>query len=179
VSRIALRKGVELIVALSHRLADLAGTIRLRVVGDRALFSDYRPLLSDLNFDLAIYSGGLNALGLADLYRRSAALLQPSHYEPFAITVGEALASGLPVVVSDQVGAREGVDPRVCRVFESGSLDAFEQAVRLLVSDLASSEERRRLSGMARSEAERLFAPRAVARQLVEVFSTVTAPTHS
>jgi glycosyltransferase involved in cell wall biosynthesis len=172
VSRIALRKGVELVVGLSHRLQDLAGTVRLRIVGDKALFSDYRPLLADLNPAVATYDGRRSSLELATLYRMSDALLQPSHYEPFALTVGEALASGLPVVASDQVGATEGVDRRVCRVFASGNLDAFEAAVRGLIDDLRAGSGIG-LRDVARSEAERLFASDSVAQQLVDVFRTV------
>lgn len=172
VSRIAVRKGVELIVALSQHLNDLAGTVRLRVVGDKAMFSDYRALLEDLNPALATYEGGLSSLELAHLYRTSDALLQPSHYEPFALTVGEALASGLPVVASDRVGATEGVDRRVCRVFPSGDIDAFEAAARGLLDDLRAGG-RIALRDIARSEAERLFAPDVVARQLVDVFRAV------
>jgi glycosyltransferase involved in cell wall biosynthesis len=172
VSRIALRKGVELIVALSHRLSDLAGSVRIRVVGDKAMFSDYRPLLAGLNPDVATYEGGSSSLQLAGLYRAAGALLQPSHYEPFALTVGEALASGLPVVASNQVGAAEGVDRRVCRVFRSGDLDAFEATVRGLLDDLRGGEQPA-LRDLARSEAERLFAPEVVAKQLVGVFQSV------
>ena len=97
----------------------------------------------------------------------------PSRYEPFALTVAEALASGLPVVVSDQVGAREGVDGRVCRVFADGDLDSFESSVRGLLDDLKSGE-RDGLSRIARGEAERLFASDAVAQQLAAVFRSVS-----
>jgi glycosyltransferase involved in cell wall biosynthesis len=173
-SRIALRKGVELIVALSHRLSDLSGGIRLRVVGDKAMFSDYRPLLRELNEALATYEGARSPPDLAELYRGADILLQPSHYEPFALTVGEALASGLPVVASDHVGAAERVDERVCRVFQSGDLNAFEAATRRLLDDLR-AEGRDALRVVARSEAERLFSPPVVASQLVDVFDAVKA----
>ena len=163
---------MELVVALSHRLNDLAGSVRLRVVGDKALFSDYRSLLGGLNPGVATYDGRRSSLELAALYRTSDMLLQPSHYEPFALTVGEALASGLPVVASDQVGATEGVDRRACRVFVSGDLDAFEAAVRGLIDDLRAGG-RIGLSGVARAEAERLFAPGPIAQQLVDVFRRV------
>jgi glycosyltransferase involved in cell wall biosynthesis len=172
VSRIAVRKGVELIVGLSHRLGDLADAVRIHVVGDRSMFSDYRPLLRDLNPALASYEGARSAQDLAALYKSADVLLQPSQYEPFALTVAEALASGVPVVASDRVGATEGVDRRACRVFASGNLDAFEAAVRGLLDDLAGNQQTV-LRTVARSEAERLFAPDLVARQLVDVFAEV------
>jgi glycosyltransferase involved in cell wall biosynthesis len=174
VSRLAVRKGVELVVALSHRLSDLAGEVRLRVVGDRSTFSNYRPLLTDLHPAVATYEGSLSARKLAELYRQADALLQPSRYEPFALTVGEALASGLPVVVSDQVGAREGVDRRVCRVFADGDLDGFEASVRDLLRDL-DARGRDGFSHIARGEAERLFAAGVVTQRLAEVFRHVSA----
>ena len=172
VSRIAVRKGVDLVVALSHRLDDLAGEVRIRIVGGKGMFSDYRPLLKNLNPRVARYEGALSPGQLAALYRESGALLQPSRYEPFALTVAEALASGLPVVASDRVGAAEGVDRRVCRVFRDGDIDGFEAAVRGLLGDLH-LQGRDALGAAARVEAERLFSPDKVAGQLADVFRSV------
>jgi glycosyltransferase involved in cell wall biosynthesis len=163
-SRIAVRKGVEMVVALSHRLSDLSGQVRILVVGERTLWSDYTPLLDDLNEEVATYYGDATA-EVPDLYRSAAFLIQPSHYEPFALTVAEALASGVPVVASDEVGAVEGVDPRVCRVFPAGDLDEFESTVREMVATLAEARGRE-LGELARAEAERLFAPDVVASEL-------------
>jgi glycosyltransferase involved in cell wall biosynthesis len=165
-SRMSVRKGVEMVVALSHRLADLVGQVRLEAVGGETLWSRYAPLLDGLNAELATYVGPIDNWKLAELYRNTDVLLQPSHYEPFALTVGEALASGLPVVASDEVGAAEGVDRRCCSVFPAGELDAFEREVRILVARLQ-TRERRGIKDLARSEAERLFAPSFVAARLV------------
>ena len=120
VSRIAVRKGVELIVDLSHRLDDMHGKVEIVVVGSRSTWSDYRKLLDDVNPRVARYLGGVKPDELAALYGEAAAVLQPSHYEPFALSVGEALAAGTPVIASDEVGAVEGVDRRVCTVFPCG-----------------------------------------------------------
>jgi glycosyltransferase involved in cell wall biosynthesis len=161
VSRISVRKGIEMVVSLSHRLADLEGAVRIQVVGERTLWSDYRPLLQAMNPALATYLGDVPPPRLAALYREAGMLVQPSRYEPFALTVGEALASGVPVAASSEVGAAEDVDRRCCVVFPDGDMGGFERAVRELVA--RARRDRAELAGRARAEAERLFDPSAVA----------------
>jgi glycosyltransferase involved in cell wall biosynthesis len=176
VSRISVRKGVDAVVDLSHRLADLAGTVRLTVVGGHSLFSDYRPLLDDLNKEVATYLGPAPGLALPDLYARSDMLIQPSRYEPFALTVAEALASGLPVVASDEVGAAERVDSRVCRVYPAGDGDRLEFEVRRLIDEIRAGK-RASLGSVARSEAERLFSVDDIADELLGVLRRVATTT--
>jgi glycosyltransferase involved in cell wall biosynthesis len=161
VSRIAVRKGVELVVELSRRLTDLAGEVELDIIGDRSLWSDYRHLLAGLDGRIAHYDGPLHGPQVADAMRQADVFLCPSHYEPFGLTLGEALASGLPVVASDSVGAAEDVTGRSVEQFRAGDIDEFERAVRRMLH-LVSAEP----DGMqreARAEAERLFSPGRVA----------------
>jgi glycosyltransferase involved in cell wall biosynthesis len=167
VSRLAVRKGVDLVVGLSHRLQDLKGTVRIEIIGDRTLWSDYRALLRDLNPAVASYAGPLDDAALAEAYAGADALIQPSKYEPFALTVGEALASGIPVVASDEVGASEDVDSGCCMVFKSGDLDAFEAAVRALVERIRTGSKGE-ISRLARAEAQRLFSPTRVTDGVVQ-----------
>jgi glycosyltransferase involved in cell wall biosynthesis len=170
VSRISARKGLDQVAALSHRLQDLEGRLRIRVFGGPTLWSNYMPLLADLNPAIAAFEGQVPAAELAKLYQSSDGLLQPSLYEPFGLTAAEALASGLPVVVSDEVGAADGVDPRVCRRFPAGDVAAFERQVRDLVDDLRSGAGAT-LQAQARAEASRLFAPPHIGEQLVSELS--------
>jgi glycosyltransferase involved in cell wall biosynthesis len=176
VSRIAVRKGVEMVVDLSHRLADLDGQVRIEVVGFQDTWSDYRHLLVDLNPQVATFLGPLDSAQLAERYREVDAILQPSRYEPFPLAVGEALASGLPIVASSEIGAAEGLDPRCCTVFSAGDADAFEAATRALMERLAAGEGPT-IAAISRGEAERRLAPRTVAAQFLEVLErTAGAP---
>jgi glycosyltransferase involved in cell wall biosynthesis len=179
ISRISVRKGVERIVRLSHELADLAGTVRIHVIGDHSAWSDYRPLLRSLNPDTATYHGYIDSGRLAQLYRRAAMVVQPSRFEPFGLTISEALASGIPAVASDEVGAVDGLDRDVCRVFPDGRPDEFTSAVRGLLDQMRDVEERHRLRRLARAEAERLFAPEVSAAALAGAFRSLAAePPH-
>jgi glycosyltransferase involved in cell wall biosynthesis len=175
VGRAAVRKGIDDLVALSHRLDDLAGQVELEVIANASLWSDYRPLLDDLNPKVARAVGVRSNAQVADELRHSDLLIQPSRYEPFALTVAEALASGTPVVTTDEVGAAEDVDPRCVSVVPAGDLDALERAVRARIDDVLSGrdEEARRV---ARAEAERRFAPEVVCAALAEALAAAARP---
>jgi glycosyltransferase involved in cell wall biosynthesis len=162
VSRIAVRKGVEMFVGLSRRLADLEGKVELSLVGGPSLWSDYRPLLSGLDERVARYDGELSP---ADLYARLGefhALLQPSHYEPFALTVGEGLAAGCFVIASNAVGAAEDLSGEVARRFTTGDLDELETAVRDIVRLFGDSGWRAERPSLCRAEAADRFSPERV-----------------
>lgn len=173
VSRLAVRKGVELVTALSHRLGDLAGDVRIEVIGNHSLWSDYRALMRDLNPAVATYEGEFANGQVAEAYAGADLLIQPSHYEPFALTVGEALACGVPVVASSEVGATEGVNPACCTVFPAGDLDAFEAAVRAAVGRVRGAH-REPIAAVARAEAQRLFSADRVADGVLEALTTAT-----
>lgn len=171
VSRMSTRKGVEMVVGLSHRLADLSGDVKIELVGDKTLWSDYRGHLTELNPHVATYLGSLPGGEMPALFRNADALLVPSHYEPGSLVVGEALASGVPVVVSDAVGPVEVLDPRCCRSFTAGDLDAFEAAVRSMLDDLR--HDWAAISALSRSESEQ-FEPAVIATELGRILSAAT-----
>jgi glycosyltransferase involved in cell wall biosynthesis len=162
--RIAARKGIEDVVAVAKALLERDVDARLRVVGEPSLWSDYTMLLDDLPPDNAEYAGSVSSSEIPGLLANSDILLQASKYEPFALTVAEALAAGLPVVATTEVGAIEGVDRSVVSEVRPGDVDGMARAIAALLDRLkASSAEMR---SKARSEAERLFAPEVVCQQI-------------
>ncbi|RUS45263.1 glycosyltransferase family 4 protein [Cohnella sp. AR92] len=169
VSRISVRKGTEMMVELSRRLSDLAGQAKIILVGNHSLWSDYRGLLKGLNPEVATYISEISGKQLQGLYHEVDSLVIPSHYEPFGLVVGEALASGLPVVASDKIGAAEEVKERVCRIFAAGDMDALEAAVRKLYEEIRSGRGSE-LSEVARHEAVRLFSREKVGDDMAEIF---------
>ena len=168
VSRMSARKGVELVVELSRRLTDLEGDVTLELVGADTLWSDYRPLLKDLDNRIARYHGPMARPELVAFLRKADLLVQPAKYEPFGLTVGEALALGVPVIASDEVGAAENVSAGCCTIVPSGDIDALEVAVRAHLDGLRGGDGPA-MSRLARTEAERLFSPEAIAKTALEM----------
>ncbi len=162
--RVAVRKGVDDVVAVAWRLRERETDARIRVVGGPSLWSDYTPLLRDLPPENAEYAGGVPAEEIPSELAGSDLLLQASRYEPFALTVAEALAAGLPVVATSEVGAIEGVDRAVVAEVAPGDVEGMARAIETMLARLAADPHGVRAA--ARAEAERLFAPEVVCAQL-------------
>lgn len=175
VGRMSARKGVELVVDLSHRLADLEGDVTLELVGAFTLWSDYRPLLADLNPRIARYHGPMERRELVAFLAEADLLVQPAKYEPFGLTVAEALALGVPVVVSEAVGAAEDVLADCCAVVPVGDAGALEASVRWMLDRLRRGEGPA-MGRQARAEAERLFTPDAAATRALEMIAAAGRP---
>jgi glycosyltransferase involved in cell wall biosynthesis len=172
ISRISARKGVEEIVQLSHRLADLDGSVRLVVVGGPTQWSDYRGHLDRLHPAVGEYVGHVPSADLPDLMRASTMLLVPSRYEPGSIATAEALACGLPVVLSDEIGNAEVAHGPHVRIHRAGDVDDLEAAVRSLLAAVEQDEPA--LRAAARANAERAFGVGVVVSQLIDLISSVT-----
>jgi glycosyltransferase involved in cell wall biosynthesis len=158
--RVAARKGVEDVLALAHVMLQRRMPARIRVVGGPDLQSDYTGLMAELPSEIAEYAGRIPPPEIPAELARADVLLQPSRYEPFALTVAEALAAGVPVVATTEVGASEGVDPAVAARVAPGDVEAMADAVVAMLQRSARDPEA--TAATARAEASRLFATEVV-----------------
>jgi UDP-glucose:(heptosyl)LPS alpha-1,3-glucosyltransferase len=141
-------KGLDAVLAGTARLLRQRpeAPVRLLVVGrDRA--APYEALARRLGIERQVLFAGLverKALGgfyaAADLY----AML--SRFDTFGLVVLEAMAAGLPVLVSGNVGAKDVVDPGVNGFVVADPDDTTEVAQRL-----ASLLDERSQAAMARA----------------------------
>jgi len=103
------------------------------------------------------------------LYAAADCFILPSRYDPFPNTALEALAMGLPAIVSSRCGAAEVIEPGVSGwVCEPD--DAPGLARLLKNADAGIHDERMRQA--ARANAER-FGVDAMARQLAELYASL------
>lgn len=163
VGRLAVRKGLEDVVALSHALRHRKGEVTVRVVGGPSLWSDYSGLLEELDGAVGVAVGHLDRDQVAAELRGAMCLVQLSRYEPFGLTVAEALACGVPVIVTPAVGAAEDLPADVARVVAPGDVAELVAAVEDLLA--LTDDERALLAARCRAEAAR-FAPARVADAL-------------
>lgn len=162
--RVALRKGVEDVVALAGELLARGVDARIRIVGGPSLWSDYTQLLAQLPAENGEYVGSVPFAQIPAELAGADLLVQASKYEPFGLTVAEALAAGVPVVATSAVGAIEEVDRGVVARVAPGDVPGLADAVTAMLERLRESPEA--LRALARAEAERLFAPDVVCAQV-------------
>jgi glycosyltransferase involved in cell wall biosynthesis len=162
--RIATGKGIEDVVALAKLLLRREYEVAIRVVGGTSVWSDYTKLLEALPAENSEYVGWVHADQVPAELARADLLLQASKYEAFALTVAEALGAGVPVVATSEVGAIERVDRSVVAETRPGDVEGMAAAVTTMIDRLTASPVEMR--SMARAEAERLFAPEVVCREV-------------
>lgn len=120
------RKGVDLLAAAFVRLGREVPDVRLRIVGD----GDLRELMVQ---KLAAVRERVEFVGFRDWhelpgeYAAADVLCVPSRYDGWGLVVPEGLASGLPVIATDQMGAalefvRTGVNGWLIRAGDEEAL---------------------------------------------------------
>jgi glycosyltransferase involved in cell wall biosynthesis len=111
------------------------------------------------------FLGFLNQSQLPSAYCASDLFVLPSLFEPFGLVVNEAMLCGLPVAVSDRVGARfDLVRPgENGYVFPAGDVEALAAILRQILPD---PEKRTRMSAAARHRME-TWSPREYADGVV------------
>jgi phosphatidylinositol alpha 1,6-mannosyltransferase len=142
VGRLSVEKNVALLARIERQLTAMGVTgARFVIVGHGSEESALRAELSRPEF-----AGVLHGTALADAYANMDLLVFPSHTDTFGNVVLEALASGVPAVVTPAGGPKF-----IVRDGETGfvtSDDGFARAVATLVQDRPRLE-RMRMSARA------------------------------
>lgn len=163
-TRISVRKGIEDVIAVSKLLAERGVSARIRVIGGPSNWSDYTKLLEDLPHENAEYGGRIPPAKMSAELQAADVVLLASKYDPCPMSVLEALASGVPVVATDEVGSIEGIDRAVVAEVHVGDVPAMADAIEAMLGRVQADHMKVRT--MARAEAERRFARDVVCGQI-------------
>lgn len=142
---------------LIRAAAKLAGeglAFRLAFVGSGELDGEARRLAAELGLSSVSFAGFVNQSRLPAIYGASDIFVLPSENEPWGLAVNEAMAAGLPVVISSELGCApdlvaDGVNGWT---FPSGDVDRLADTLRRLVVD---PSVRRRMAEASRARIAR------------------------
>jgi len=124
-------KSLDVIVEV-YRLMRKKGPFNVRFVlaGDGPTRNELQRMMPD-----AVFTGYLNGRALSQTYASADILLFPSTTETFGNVVQEALASGVPAVVSDEGGCKEIIqESQGGFIARAGDTEDFYRKCRQLIS---------------------------------------------
>ena len=148
VGRVSVEKGVPFLTDLFRDLIDDGKPVTLAVVGDGPWLETMKNRLQ--GYPVA-FTGYLEGKELATAYASSDLFVFPSTTDTFGNVVLEALASGIPALVSDVGGPAEIVRHRQTGlILPARNAEAWKEAIVLLAGD---AERRHALGAVSRTYA--------------------------
>jgi glycosyltransferase involved in cell wall biosynthesis len=166
--RLSAQKGPDVFLEAAALVHARCADTRFLLAGEGALYPELVRLAGKLGIrDAVRFTGFLDGRALAEAHASAAAFVMPSRAEPFGIGALEALALGVPTLVSDDAGVTEVVSS-VLR-FEPGNAPELADKLVAVLTHKALAAELRR-SGLRETRRLRWDRP---ARALAALYAEV------
>ena len=138
VGQLIPRKNVLLLIQAVNNVVGLGIKIQLDIVGDGILKDDLKRTVSSLGLDnIVFFLGSKNQAELQDIFLNHDAFILPSKFDGWGCVAVEAMASGLPIIVSDSCGSASVVSEKEHGfVVESNSLSSLTSKIEFLVDNI-------------------------------------------
>jgi len=135
--------GVDVLIKAFAQAAKERPELRLLILGRGSQEKALRRLVDRLGLkERAVFHGTASTHELPDVYRSADLYMSASHSDGSSVSLMEAMACGLPVLVSDIPGNREWVnEDEQGWLFKDGDMQACSQKILLAASRLASFEK--------------------------------------
>jgi len=167
-------KRFDRVLRIAAELLRRGVDVRVLHAGSGRLTADVKRMAADLGIARSVvFLGSLPLGAVLELYRIADVFLLAGERVVFDLAALEAMASGLPVVLSDTGGNRElvddGVDGYLCA---GGDTDAFVERIQALASE---SCKRSELGSAARRRVRERFTLEAMTRNFDELYRGLIA----
>lgn len=164
---------LDLLKAMAY--LDQAGRLnfQLLMVGDGELRPDCEQLVKDKNLPVQ-FSGFLNQQEIVKAYIAADCLVLPSdNGETWGLVVNEAMACGLPAIVSDQVGCYPDLiqSGLTGNVYPQGNINALAEAMQVLAQ--AGREHIKTLGNNAQKQVINYYNYDIVAGSITKALNTI------
>ncbi|MCC3407349.1 MAG: glycosyltransferase [Microcoleus sp. PH2017_10_PVI_O_A] len=176
-SRIEPKKGLELLISALETILKNGINFQFILAGSNPQDADYESKIKEQiqNSSLGKFTtitGFVSGDSKIALLRKADLFVLPSYYENFGIAVAEAMAAGVPVVISDRVYISDDIQQA-----EAGWVAPLEVGAiaRAIASALLSPPERQRRGFNAQAYAKKYYNWEAIARQTIDAYQHILA----
>jgi glycosyltransferase involved in cell wall biosynthesis len=174
-ANVSARKGIFPLLEAFALVRAARPDASLGIAGDGPTLAEVRARVTELGLDGAVdVLGNVPRADVPGLMHASAVYCLPSFGEPYATTVIEAMAAGLPLVVTNSGGLAELVDAEGGLLVPPRDVPALAAA---LLAILDSPERARRMGEHNRRRAQREFDWEAVVDTLESTYTSVCRAT--
>lgn len=172
VGRFAFNKGINILAQAAKELNSEGYDTKLtfNLVGKGPLFEEYRKEYAFAN---------LNYLGFADddklneLYRTNDVFVLPTLFEGMPTVVLEAMAHGMPIIVTDVGATLEMVGPENGYIIEKNDVASLKEAI--LKYYFTTADERKQLSKASYEKVKNNFTWKIVAEKHAHLFEAIAS----
>ena len=170
--RVEEEKGLpELFVAL-NTVAKKFANVKLTLVGEGNRLQEYKTRVIDLGLaDRVEFTGWLNNREIQTLAAKSSIGIFPSRIESFGLSVVEAMATGLPVIVARGGAVPENIDDGVTgTLVPVNDSDALAEAINKALEKSQSSET---MAKAAKTAVQQKFSWDRAADSMIEIYKNI------
>jgi glycosyltransferase involved in cell wall biosynthesis len=169
VGRLVPEKGANVLLGAMPGVLSSHPEAKLVVVGEGYYKEELMRIAGRLNISSkAYFTGYVDDWTLGSLYKCASIAVFPSLYEPFGIVALEAMASGVPVVVSNTGGLSEIVENNVNGLkVEPNNSEALSRAISRLLDNPDLAEN---LKQEAFKKVTRIYNWQAIAETTAELY---------
>lgn len=171
--RLDPKKGVELLLDAFARIPDLPAALVIAGDGAAAYVTSLQSRARALGLDhRVVWAGFVQGADKTALYAAADCFVLPSYSENFGIAVVEAMASGLPVIVSTEVGIQREIQEANAGIIVPPDAAALAQAM----CEIVRSPEQTKMRGKnARQLARASFSVERMTERLLQLYADVIA----
>lgn len=137
VGQLIKRKGILILLEAFRLLRKLGIDVSLLIVGTGQLEKDVKEFAAKYGDNSIVLTGHVEIKELPKYYGIADIFTLPSLEEVWGYVVNEAVASGLPVIASNVVGAADEIvdDGKTGIIVPAGSAKALADAIRMLIDN--------------------------------------------
>lgn len=131
VGRLSAEKGYDKLIRAFCRTFGNGESVKLHIAGGGDEYEELQSIITQYGaHDSVIMYGIMSQEELAILYQKCDALVMPSDYETFGVPAAEAMACGLPVVVTRNTGIAGFVDDSNGIIINDNQIDHLANALK-------------------------------------------------